>query len=227
MRGIYVLLACLVAACTHGRDFAKPTPETLALGHTTSAEVESRYGKPYRQSRAIRSDDGERAGYAPATPFAPAMTQGAFASFSYLHTDTSTAFYGGTATAKAINFVFWNDTLVSYNYVSTFDDSSSNFDESRIAALKRGEMTRANVIELLGEPTGRAVYPMIRDQGTEAFVYDYVQFDRRERRTKTLVILFGSDGTVQDFRFGSDDRPVTPPSTNYTPVPIILPPAHK
>jgi outer membrane protein assembly factor BamE (lipoprotein component of BamABCDE complex) len=229
MRRIYLLLACVVAACTHGRDFAKPTPEALVLGHTTTAEVEGRYGRPYRQSRAIRSDDGERAGYVPATPFAAALTPGTFASFTYLYTDTtSTVLYGGAATAKAIVFIFWNDTLVSYNYISTFNDSSSsNFDEGRIAGLKRGEMTRANIIELLGEPTGRAIYPQIRDQGTEAFVYDYVQFNRRERRTKTLVILFGGDGTLQDFRFGSDDQPIAPPATNYTPVPIVLPPVHK
>lgn len=160
-----LFLIAALAACKHGRDFARPSPETLVLGSTSRADVEGNYGRPVQQSSAIRTDNGEGAGYVPATPFAGAFVAGSFSSISYVHSDeTARILYGGRTKAKAVNFVFWNDVLVGYDYISTFDDDPTNFDETRINSIKKGQTTRSDLVQLLGQPTGRAVYPLIRDR---------------------------------------------------------------
>jgi hypothetical protein len=42
-----------IAACTSGKDFGRPNPETLALGRLTRADIESTFGKPTRESTRV------------------------------------------------------------------------------------------------------------------------------------------------------------------------------
>lgn len=216
-------LAFLVVGCTTGRDFAKPAADTIAPGTTTRAEILGKFGEPYRQSSLVRSDATGAA--QPASPVALAPIGGTFASLTYVYADRSaTLLYGGPPTAKSVTFIFWNDTLVGYNYISNFDADSSNFDESRIGALEKGKSLKPDVVALLGQPTGRRIYPLIRDNGNEVFIYEYVALTRGERRTKTLGIIFTSDGAVADYAFGSDAAPLPQaPATNYVPAPIVVP----
>jgi hypothetical protein len=51
-----------------GRDFTRPTPESLVLGKTTYAEINGRFGSPYRESTVIKNEKTLRmASYAYAT----------------------------------------------------------------------------------------------------------------------------------------------------------------
>lgn len=216
-------LAFLVAGCTTGRDFAKPADETFPLGSTTRAEIEAKFGAPYQQStmtRAASDSTGQ-----PANPFAPNTVAGTYASLVYAHSDRSaTVLYGGRASAKAIDFIFWNDTLVAYNYVSNFTADSSNFDEAKISGIQKGRSQKAEVTALLGPPTGRRVFPLVRDNGNEAFVYDYVIVADGQRHDKMLIVLFTPDGVATDYVFNSQDAPMPRVgATGTTFMPIFIP----
>ena len=222
----YVLivgLAFLMSGCVHGRDFAKPTEETFALGSTTRAEIEAKFGAPYQQrtmTRAASDDTG-----APANPFAPYLVAGNYANLTYLHSDRSaTVLYGGRTSAKAISFVFWNDRLVDYDYVSNFTADSSDFDEAKISSIQKGQSQKAEVEALLGPPTGRRVFPLVRDSGNEAFIYNYVVVTGSQRHDKSLVVLFTPDGVVTDYVFNTQDAPMPRMgSTGTTFMPIFIP----
>jgi hypothetical protein len=51
--GLAVLV--LMAGCA-GRDFTRPAPESLVLGKTTYAEINARFGSPYRESTLIKNE---------------------------------------------------------------------------------------------------------------------------------------------------------------------------
>jgi len=52
-------LALLAAACA-GKDFTRPAPDTLVLGKTTYAEINGRYGSPYREGRLMKNEKNVR-----------------------------------------------------------------------------------------------------------------------------------------------------------------------
>ncbi len=210
MRKVTTLLSLVMtlAACQQGRDFAKPSPESFVLGTTSRAEIVNRFGPPERQSSEIRSDTATVQG----DPFAPAPMSGTFAAATYIHRDRTNVLFGGAGEAKSIVFVFWNDVLVSYNYASNFSTDSSNFDDSKVTSLEKGKMAKVDVIQLLGAPTGRRVYPLIQNQGDEEFIYAYANVVQQQIIGKTLRILLTSDGKIRDYRFSTDSRPVPAPS---------------
>jgi hypothetical protein len=221
----YLFVFCLVG-CHAGHDFPTPTPENLVLGQSMRAEILRTYGRPTRESSAILSSTQTEAvtkGEFDMTP-----VSGAFASLVYVYADrTGTVLVGAVSSVKAATFDFWNDTLIGYNFVSTFKDDAPNFDESKIAEIRKAQSTKAEVVQLFGPPSGRAVYPEVQHQGNEKYIYSYLRIGRRERLTKRLEILFGTDGVVLDYRFASDNAPVIGPATTTTATPIFIPQTHR
>jgi hypothetical protein len=225
-----LLRSCLVLvpliACTTGRDFVKPTPESLVLGKVTRAEIQNIYGTPYRQNAGVISTSEGNANV-PRGPFDPALTTGSFPHLTYLYADkTSTFLVGAPPTQKLIGFDFWNDTLVGYNFLSNFKTDTSNFDDSRVGNLVKGVTSKDDVVRMLGAPTGRGVYPIVQTVGDEKYLFTYVEVSRSERLVKNLEMLFGSDGVLHDYRFVSDTAPLpAQPASNS--VPIFIPSGKK
>ena len=139
---------------------------------------------------------------------------------------SSTLIGGGSPSQKLIGFDFWNQTLVAYNYISNFAGDSSDFDDSKMSVLAKGRTTKNETIDLLGPPTGRAVYPALPDRRGEKFIYQYVEIRARQnqRFIKRLEIVFGGNGRIVDYRFASDTSPLpSQPAPAPTVVPIIVP----
>jgi len=60
----------------------------------------------------------------------------------------------GDYVGRAIRFEFWNDRLVGYNFLSSFNEDPSDFNATKIADIEKGKTTRAEIIQRLGPPTG-------------------------------------------------------------------------
>lgn len=226
VRTLWVAAALSLAACTHGQNFEKPSLETFNLGVTSRFEVQSKFGNPYRQSATSRGDD--ETSTAPSSPFAAVPVAGSMYFVSYLyHDDTLSLLFNRPVRAKVINFAFWNDVLVGYNFVSGFTADSSNFNERFVSLLERGKTRKIDVEQMVGPPTGRVVYPLLRDNGDEEFIYEYVEIAgaiHHERRAKSLYILFDRDGVLRDYSFSSSNTPLPmEPGPAIVPVPVILP----
>lgn len=231
MRGLiaYLLLFCLVG-CTTGHDFPRPTPDSLVLGQSMRAEILRTYGRPYRETSAVLGSKPTEAvtkGEFDMTP-----VSGSFATLIYLYADRTRQVLMGsmapTSKVKVVVFSFWNDTLVFYNFVSSFQDDSSDFDETRIAEIRKGQSTKAAIVQLFGPPTGRAIYPAVQSEANEKYMYNYAQPRGGQRYSKRLEILFGAEGSVMDYRFVSDSEPLpAQPRPTTTTVPIFIPQAHR
>ncbi len=226
-----IILAVSLAACqTVGRDFARPAPGALELGVLKRADFLKVYGEPYRQeSKVTTKEAGKTALAAISTDaFRAADEGGAFATLVYLFAIPSSGALNPTAEGRRVLYAhFWNDTLVGYNFVSSFANDSSNFNEARVDRLEKGKTSYADTIALLGEPTGRGIYPVVKVNGDRLATYQYVQVDaqKRMRTSKRLDIMFDPNGVLRDYRFASADDPLPPPAPSPAPVyvPIITP----
>jgi hypothetical protein len=180
------LLAGLFAmACgSTGRDFARPQADQLVLGRTTYADIVSRFGRP-EQHRTV-TNNGEQV-----------------TAISYSYTGPGAASSAeGVSAAKSMGFYFLRNTLVGYEYVSTFKADSSDFDDTRIGDIQRGATTEAQVKDLVGRPTGMYIFPLIPRQDGHALLYLHGQkkgsapFARKQ-----LLVTVDAAGIVRDVQF--------------------------
>jgi hypothetical protein len=231
-RGVLILVVLMLTACTSGKEFARPVPDSLALGHVTRAEIMAAYGKPYRETTRVVTAS-ENLGATGATSAvlsdAPALTPGATATSGTLTTliysfvdRTENFLIGSPPKQKVIAFEFANNKLFAYNFVSDFEADSSNFDEARIAHLERGKTSKGDAAALFGTPTGRSVFPAVRP-GDEKFVYQYFGKSRRQLSVKRLELVFADDDRLRDFTLVNDVGPAPAPTGGSAPVPIFIP----
>jgi outer membrane protein assembly factor BamE (lipoprotein component of BamABCDE complex) len=101
-------------------------------------------------------------------------------------------------------FSFADGVLVGHQYLSSFSDDTTDFDEARVAQITRGRTTAKHVIELFGRPGGEFIHPLAKTQDGRAYVYNYslTQADaasgKLTTRVKTLIVNFDPAGIVSD-----------------------------
>jgi outer membrane protein assembly factor BamE (lipoprotein component of BamABCDE complex) len=78
-----------------------------------------------------------------------------------------------------------------------------------MAALVNGVTTKEEVRALLGEPSGRAMFPALQP-GEERYIYQFVDAAHGERLVKRLELVFDDDDVLSDFGFVSDLSPAAP-----------------
>jgi hypothetical protein len=180
---ITLLLTFLLAACG-GREFVRPQNESFSLGSTTYDQIIKSYGEPRRTGTVTRNGiplKGITYSYAVAVPFTTKLS------------------------SRAMVFVFENDALVSYDYVSSFDDekNAANYDDEKVKQITKGDK-KSKVLGILGKPGGESIYPVASPKGNSILRYSFmdtyrVPFLPMPRITrKVLTILFDSNDTVID-----------------------------
>ena len=205
------VLAALVAGCTSGKEFTKPDPASLTLGKTTRTDILAAYGPPRSQNLTViggASRSGSRSSTSP-TDAEPASGQ--IVSLFYAYIDRTMRIIAGPGyeLQRRVRFDFWNDKLIAYTFVSN-RGSETNFDERNVAKLQSGRTTKAEVVDMFGEPVGRAIFPAVRNISDERFLYFFFRVSQWDgtRKGKHLEIFFDGDGKVRDYKFGSDFGPV-------------------
>ncbi len=186
-----VLLAATAffAGCA-GRDFIRPSTESLVLGKTTYQQVRQMFGDPYREGTALVNDQSiKMISYAYATAYGSPRVS-------------------GVTPARAMAFSFLGDTLVGHEFTSSYDEDATDFDESKVREIKKGETSRQRVVELLGASQGVYAFPLVRNENEEGIVYLYSQTKRKPFSVsiyrKHLVVSYDrQSGVVTDVRFSS------------------------
>lgn len=221
-RLVFFIAVSVLAGCTTGKDFNRPAPEMLWLGTTTRAEVVAVYGKPRTESTTIQSSgDAKQTG--DENPLNPVRVDGAFNHLTYSFQDRSARLMGGGIKNKTLFFNFWNGTLVAYNFVSDFAEDSSNFDEAKVALLQKGQSSKSDVIAIIGSPSGRAIYPIIKGKGDEKLIYAYFYMGDGSIHKKNLELLFDASSVLVDFRMLSDATPIPEAPVTTVTTPIFIP----
>lgn len=224
--GLHCLLVIFAAlglsACGIGRDFPPPADADLRLGQTTIAEAVQRFGEPFRRTVVANSATGVNTapGDERPTGLRPAMVDGVTHALGYVYVADS-------ASARSMLLTFWNDRLIFHNFVSSFANQSTDFDEAKISQIRRGATTYGNLVALLGRPSGLGVYPVVATRGSRLVVYQFSQINRQNHSVmyKRFEVLVDSRDIVVDYYLRAVDQPATvrDPAPQPLVVPIFVP----
>lgn len=185
---VSTVAAAALAGCA-GTNFKRPDAQALALGKSTSADVVRVMGSPSGTGEALKNEQK-------VSLMRYAYAEGA-----------GTGLYPGVVPARAMTFMTFNDVLVGQEFVSSFPQDGTDFNEAKMTSITKGKSTRSDVISLLGAPSGEAIYPIIKKQGDTALLYTYGQakgsvFDMKFF-SKSLVVSIGPDQVVTDVEYSS------------------------
>ncbi len=149
-------MATLIAltGCASGPKFTKPDAAKLVLGKSSRAEVlQSQSAKP--ASETDMTVNGEKVH-----------------GINYFAAENP-KFWGLLIERRFGTYTFYNDVLVGIEFTSSYANESTNFDTDKITSIEKGKTTRAEVIALLGNPSGEVIYPVIADKTGRGMVYSY------------------------------------------------------
>jgi hypothetical protein len=176
-----ILTAVLAGACLLGADFIRPDPATFTLGKTSEQEIRQRFSEPDSQTTTQVGDK-------------------AVTILRYAHAEARST----VVLARAMAYTFHEGRLVGFDYSSSFPADQTVFDESAVKRIKRGETTRAEVVALVGKPTGQFIYPSpyATTPGRRVDVYSYSRTETvpsggtLETTNKVLAITFDDRDVV-------------------------------
>ena len=153
-----LLLASVIAGCTvsAGRDFARPSDGSLAIGSTTESQVMSQYGLPL--STGTEDKNGVTVN-----------------KLIYTYSSNEEALVGGITPVRSLAFFFVDRVLVGYEFVSSYPADHTSFDETKRSMITKGVSTEADVRALLGRPNGEFGPPFVEPPTVRALVYSYQQ----------------------------------------------------
>lgn len=189
--GCLLGLAMLLVGCVSaGRDFQRPASQELVLGKTTYAELSQRLG-PARSQSVSRVNDADLD----------------MVNYGYAESG-GRALVSGVTPGRNLMFYFHKGVLVGHEFVSSFANDATDFDEGKIDAIQKGKTSRAQVIAMLGQPVGEYSPPMVKQEiGNRALGYLYVQvkaaggFSPPKLHNKKLVVTLDANDVVTDVNY--------------------------
>lgn len=183
-----VTLAIALSGCA-GTNFKRPDPGALEVGKSTSSDVTRIMGAPLQTGELLKNNEKIRT-------VRYAYAEGA-----------GTGRYPGVVPARALVFSTFSDLLVGQEFVSSFPEDATEFDETKVSAIVKGKSTRAEVLALLGRPNGEAIYPLIKSKAETGVVYSYSHAKgsvfNMKFYSKALIISFDANGVVTDLDYAS------------------------
>jgi hypothetical protein len=214
-------LVLLTAACgSVGRDFPTPANDEMTLGQMTPTEAFKRFGEPFRKSVVASSGGNLNVQTTDERPASlrPAAVEGVTQVWTYIYTVSSGS--------RSMLLTFWNDRLVFYNFASNFSDQSTNFEEGKVSEIRRGSTTYADVVALLGKPSGQGVFPVVATRGHRLVVYQSGKSNSQTRTMafKRLELAVDARDVVVDYYLYALEQPTQAnPVPQRIVIPLILP----
>nr|AIA18832.1 SmpA / OmlA family [uncultured bacterium] len=189
MKRVLSILSIVALLGCAGSNFVRPDSADIKNGKTTYAQVVAKMGEPRREGSMIKNDKTLRT-----------------ASYAYASVGGKPLNDGVTA-ARAIVFYFDGDLLVGHEFVSSWAEDNTDFDETKASQIIKGKTTRSELQQLLGKPSGYHIYPLIKAPEGEAAAYVFSEtrgsaFNLKFFR-KVLLVTMDNTGTVTDVEFAS------------------------
>jgi hypothetical protein len=181
---VVVFLVIHLAGCAGGREFIRQEDDTFKLGSTTYNEIVKTYGEPRRTGTVTHNGITLKSinySYARAVPFSTSLQ------------------------TRAMAFLFNDDTLVSHNYLSSFEDgkNETSYSDEKVKQIAKGD-NKSKVISILGKPSGEAIFPVVSAKGHSLFRYTFLETYRipflvtPRITTKVVTITFDVSDSVID-----------------------------
>lgn len=185
---IPIVIVSVIAGCAAGVNFKKMEENQLVLGNTTKGQIVSTMGKANgKGTNTFNGIELEILNYA----FAKAGAGGAA--------------FPGLTPARSQGFLFRDGILVGKEYTSSFAVDSTYFDVSKAKTIVKGQL-RAEVVQLMGEPRGEYIYPLVEDKQGYAYVYMFTQTKGFKSKSDVLVVEFDADHVVTSTKLTSDGQ---------------------
>jgi hypothetical protein len=221
--------AALLAGCGAGRNFKMPAEDQLKLGVTTPQDAVAMFGQPLSQASQTQTEVAKSS--EPETVFTAVPQPGTYVGYSYIFVDTTGQQWvgrlAGLRPERFLRLVFYDGKLAGYLSTSSFKDDSTDFDNSRVSQIIRDKSTAADVIALMGKPTGGAIFPLISPREGHSLTYYYLEdnLQANTHRTKFLNIYFDAQNIVRDIQSSDSTSPlpIAPAAGGPVVVPIIVP----
>ena len=178
-----VLAVLLAGACLLGADFSRPDPASFTLGQTTEQEIRARFGRPAGQASARVGDK-------------------VVTTLRYTYAEARSV----AVPVRIMAYAFHEGRLVGFDYMSSFAADQTAFDELAAKKIRRGVSTRAEVLDVMGKPSGQFIYPSsyAGTPGHRADVYSHSRSEKLpsgvtlETTTKVLTIVFDDHDVVAE-----------------------------
>ncbi len=188
-----VFVLGLLAGCA-STDFVKPDAQKIVIGKSTWQDVLAASDQEHKPIEGtLRDNDSGK--------------EIRVMSFMY---SKGADFFGMTIQRHTQYYFFSNNVLIGQVYDSTFSADSTDFDEDKIPQIKEGVTTKAQVIALLGNPAGNAVYPMAKTPDDAELMYFYSHARlvgiATTTETKSLNISFDKNGIVDRIQYNDGRR---------------------
>lgn len=171
-------------------EVIRPAPESLVLGKTTLYHILQRFGvEKVRERTETWNGQTVRVN-------------------GYAQRGGEAALVEGIVPHREMKYYFVDGVLVGYVFDSSYRADHTDFDEAQVTKIKKGETRETQVIELLGKPGGRTIWPVLeRAKGRDdsEIVYSYVQYFGR-RYSKLLVVSFDANGIVKEVFYDSQGQ---------------------
>ncbi|MGE5465606.1 MAG: hypothetical protein ACM3RQ_00370 [Methanocella sp.] len=217
-------LGFLFGCATAGRDFPRPTEQDLKLGQTSKVEVIGKYGPPKEErtvTMKLKAPDAKEPD--------PNAESGLLTRAFYSFVDPRGDAIDGVSPQRAAYFWFWNDKLISYHYLSSFKQDSTDFPTDAITKIERGKSTESEVRALLGQPSGYGIYPETKYPEDRSLVYAYFEWNKAHRNTqfKKLMVYIKPDGVVRDLKYDNSTKGLPPPPASSGGVTTIYVPSKR
>jgi len=188
---LLVIMVCsLLLSCTVvGQNFLYTRIKDLVLGETTKSEAESMLGGP-GSSNTISNSDGD------------------FEVIQYLYATGIIV----PAQARLLWLEFKEDKLNAYISVSGFEADKTIFDFNAKDNIVRNLSSKAEVLQVLGEPSGKALFPTTLEDykkydedWSEVWSWTYASapvailgMDISPYKSQSLYVYFDVQGIVQE-----------------------------
>jgi hypothetical protein len=180
---VAILAVVLAGACLLGADFSRPDPASFTLGQTTEQEIRARFGKPSGQVNARVGDK-------------------LVTTLRYAYAEARSV----AVPVRIMAYAFHEGRLVGFDYMSSFAADQTVFDELAAKRIRRGISTRAEVLDLMGKPSGQFIYPSSYAglPGHHADVYSHSRSEKLpsgvtlETTTKVLTVVFDEHDVVAE-----------------------------
>jgi hypothetical protein len=179
----------ILSGCA-GTNFKRPDAQALQVGKSTTADVARVMEGAGQAGEALKNEQKIKT-------MRYAYAEGA-----------GTGRYPGVVPARAQVFYTFNDTLVGQEFISSFPQDATEFDDAKMTAIVKGKTTRTQVLSTLGKPNGEAIYPLIKTKGESAIIYSYAHAKgnafNMKFYNKALTVSFGPNEVVSDVEFVSN-----------------------
>ena len=203
-------LAALATACSTGANFPAAKARDFVLGVTTKQDVIETFGKPQKEEvQTQRKDIGGK-------DLASSMV---LSSFYYDYTEPPGAHAVGSSRPWRRAFLYFrDDKLVGYFQTSNFTADATKFNVDQVGSLQKGKTTEKDVLAVLGQPSGRGMYPLALDERGRALFYNFSVPERGSVVSQQARVFLSADGVVQDFSVTADSKAIP-----VAPTPVVIP----